>query len=358
MGMYILLILAELTMAVAVKIVIWNKARQEYLIAKFGMIMLFLLLALKKYTVGIDISGYKDQYELARIMPWSNFDYVYFENGYLLLTKIFSKAGVSFQLFMACTYAALCHAVYLLIRKYSPSAIVSITIFIGYNFLVFSISGVRQTLAMAICTYAFLSCAQYSKKGIIAAIILTATAVSIHESAIVFFAVLGVMLWMNREMIVSAWVILTIAVLALRTQIWAVVYFLYGQIITDLSVSETFIFLTGMTFFAGFTYYYYKSKHRVLNVNERVAFHYDAFLLRAVFLCLMCHVVFAGGTLVRANMYFTLMLIPGIPLWTSKYPYQLRMLLNLAMIVLQLALFADSLSINQFEMCPYLFFWQ
>lgn len=354
-----LLIAAEIMAALIVKLNVSNKAKQEHLIAKWGMIFIFLLLALKKETVGIDLAGYKEQYEIAAVMPWNDFDYVYFEKGYLLLTKIFSKLGIPFQVFLVCLYTALCHSTYHLICNFSPNAMLSIMIFICYNFLVFSISALRQTIAMSLCIYAFLLCVRFTRKTTIAAFALNIAAVSIHESAIVFFAVLVAICMMNREVVVSGWSTLVVAIVVLRPIIWRVVQYFYNKTITPFDVGGNFVFLVGMVVFIAFTYYYYPSKRLKLKTDSNVIFCYDAFLVRTTFFCLMCYVVFTGGPLLRANMYFTLMLIPGIPIATAKYPYQLRFLLNMAMGIFLIILFyTQTLMINQLELCPYLFFWQ
>lgn len=359
METYFLLILVEFALALFIKLTVSNKTKQEQWIARLGMFLIFLLLALKKETVGNDIEGYRRQYELAAIMPWTDFDYVYFENGYILLTKIFSKLGISFQAFTMFLYALLCHSVTLLIRKFSPHATLSILIFICYNFLVFSISGLRQTLAMALCIYAFLLCIRYTKKTTCFAIILNLIAVDIHESAIVFFAVLAAVLLMNRKVTVSAWITLTAAVFVFRPVIWIIVSFFYSKNITAFSISGTFIFLAGMVFFTAFTYYYYPRKRIVLKMKSGIDFHYDAFLVRASCLSLMCYIMFTGGTLLRSNMFFTMLLIPGIPISTAKYEYRTKFLLNIAMAGFLIWLFYEYfLKVNMLNMYPYFFFWQ
>ena len=59
-----------------------GKNNNKY-IAFFGMLGVFLVLALKDPSVGTDIAGYREQYYIAKQMSWSNFDYVYFEFGYI-----------------------------------------------------------------------------------------------------------------------------------------------------------------------------------------------------------------------------------------------------------------------------------
>jgi len=355
---YIVLIVAELFLALWIKLIIPNKVRQEHLIAGIGMFLIFLLLALKKDTVGIDIASYKEQYEIAGLMPWSNFTYVYFEKGYLFLTKLFSKSGASFQLFMAFFYGIFCHSIYLLIKRFSPNATISLVIFICYQFLVFSISGVRQTMATALCIYAFVLLCRYDFRGILGAVLLNIAAITIHESSIVFLAILVVQLFMNRELQVSAWLLVVAAVFAIRPVLWRVVTNIYGVEMTAFTVGGSFLFLCGMAVFVSFIYFYYP-RRRVVLPGEKKHFFYDAFLVRAVWLSLMCYIMFSGGTLLRANMYFNIFLIPGIPMAISKCEYRMRFVLNMAIATFLIVLFyVDTLVPNQLELWPYLFFWQ
>lgn len=358
---YIGLIIVELLLAFGIKLGVPDKRRQEQLIAAIGMFLIFLLLALKKDTVGIDIIGYKEQYEIAGLMEWKDFHYVYFEPGYLLLTKIFAKLGLPFQFFTVMVYGVFCYAIYLLIRRFSPNATLSILVFICYNFLVFSISGLRQTLAMAVCIYALMLSLGFTVGSAVGAICMNLAAVTIHESAIVFFAVLALVLFTNRTVRVTAWTVLTVCVFILRPQLWRIVAYLYGREMTGFEFSGTLIFLIGIVFFLSFTYVYYRERRVVLLCGTKRSrlLSYDALLVRAAFLSLMCYIMFSGGPLLRANVYFTLLLIPGIPMAISKYEYRTRVVWNMAMGAFLIALFYQyTLSINQLELWPYYFFWQ
>ena len=359
--MYIFLIVLQIIQSLFFKYVISDKEKQERRIAQVGMFLIFLLLALKKETVGIDILGYSEQYENAKFAAWDDFGYVYFEWGYQLINKLFAKAGLSFQLFTVVLYALWCHSIYLLIRKYSLNAMLSLFVFMCYNFLVFSISGLRQTLAMALCVYALVACSDFSKRSFILMVLLMAAAIIVHQSAIVFIAVIFLMLFANREMKVKAWLIITVAVTALRSRIWNLVWYLFGKSETGFVVGGNFIFLCGILLFVSFTYFYYKSKRVVLpkNQSRKKEFYLDAFLVRSVFCTVVTYIIFSGGTLLRANMYFTLLFIPAIPNFTAKYTQRTRIILDFAMTVFLIALFyTETLQINQLNLCPYQFFWQ
>jgi len=70
-------------------------------------------------------------------------------------------------------------------------------------------------------------------------------------------------------------------------------------------------------------------------------------------------VVFTGGKLLRANMYYTLFLIPAIPRMIDRYMGRTKTLLALLMGCFMLYLFITASIIpNQLDMLPYHFFWQ
>lgn len=359
MAIYLILIAIEIVLALFVKVSFSSKAFQERIIAKVGMFLVFLLLALKADTVGIDILGYKSQYELAGLMPWNDFSYVYFEKGYLFLTKLFAKLGVSFQLFTILLYAFWCYAVYLLIKKYSSNATLSILVFICYSFLIFSITGLRQTLAMALCLYAFFLCTHNTRKTTVFAIALTIMAVLVHESAIVFFLIFTFIWIMQKRVKIHRWILITAAVIVSRSLLWRIVGVLYQKTMTSFVIGGNFIFLIGMLVFIAFTYHMQCTKPKKSISNEVKCFDFDSFSVRMIFICVMCYIVFSGGTLLRANMYYMMFLIPSIPRSISCYPARIRVILNVAMGAFMIILFyKEGLLVNQMQIWPYTFFWQ
>lgn len=157
MQIYLFLIAFLLITAFICKSLISDNEKAEKTILKIGILAIFLILSLKKETVGIDIIGYKEQYLISQFKSWGNVDYVYFETGYIQLMKLFSKAGISFQWFTVFIYALLCTALYFFIKTVSENVTMSLLIFICFQFFVFSISALRQTIAMSLCMLAYLA---------------------------------------------------------------------------------------------------------------------------------------------------------------------------------------------------------
>lgn len=363
MSVYILLIILVLVLSLGAKSSNLEKEKQEKVIAFGSMLMIFLLLALKKDTVGIDIPGYKDLYIEAGFMEWGDYSLYHFEEGYVILTMLFSKMGIGFQLFAAFLYFIWCTAIYLLIRKYSSNATLSVLIFICYQFFVFSISGLRQTLAMALCIFALIMCLSSKRSCRLLSLVLIFLANTMHQSALVFFAI-PVLVWLLKGKVhIIAWVSLFLLVCIFRKSIWLIVTLLFGKTATDIELGGNFIMLLGLTCFACFTYYYqYNKKSRRIRkhtIFEEHLTQFDPLMVRGMFLCLITNVMFAGSTMLRAGMYFTILLIPGIPSVISRYEIKVRWLLNVAFAVFLIILFySDTLAPNQLSLCPYRFFWQ
>lgn len=333
----------------------------------WDMLLIFLLLALKKETVGIDIAGYKKQYALCAGMPWKDFSYVYFENGYLLLTKLFSKTGVPFQVFNMAVYAFACNAIYRLILKYSTNYTMSVLIFICYQFLVFYISGIRQTIAMSICLNAFFALEARSRlRGwrFPAAVLLVLLAATVHRSSLIFLPVLLICAASRRKpklgLALGAIALTTV----LRSRLLALLNRLAGGVDTASRVTlrGNFLFLVLLTIMGILSL----GQKRALSRAEGGPFpgetEESGFAVLTVHLLLamlLLNVLFSGSSLLRATMYLSLFLIPGIPVIQKRFDCRFGILINLTLTAVFLTLFVvDTLVPNQLNLCPYLFFWQ
>ena len=132
-----------------------DRDKQDSLILVLTIGAMYLICVLRKSTVGIDTASYETMYEMSGYFPWDNFSFSNFEYGYILLMKVFAKLGFSFQLFLAVIYAYIFLPLYFFIKKYSKDVTLSLLIYICYQFFVFNLSGIRQSLATGICLLAF-----------------------------------------------------------------------------------------------------------------------------------------------------------------------------------------------------------
>lgn len=346
MGIYFGLIAWVLLLSLLAKAGLRDQAQQESGILAGGIAAIFLLLALKGTTVGIDIPGYCRQYALAAEMPWQDFDYVYFEKGFLLLLKLFSKAGLPFQAFSAAIYGLLCVSYFRFLRRYSENVTLSLLILICYQFLVFHISGLRQTLAMAVCIQAFLA---LDGGHPVRSLCLTALAVSFHMSALIFFAVYPIFALKGRRVSWLGILLAILVALALRPLLWSLVSRYLRELDTaGIRLGGNCLFLLLLALFLNYT------RSAFPDACRRTAF-----FSRMAVAAFCADLMLSGSTLLRGNLFFTLFLIPGVPNAVAHYPPRTRLVLNLALGSFLTALFYfQTLAINQLELIPYRFFWQ
>lgn len=343
-----------------------DRQARENLILRIGLSAICLVLALKKYTVGIDIVGYKEQYIISKAMPWLENDYVYFEPGYIVFMKIFSKSGFDFQFFMIITYIFVCLALYFFIKKYSPNVTMSLIIFICYQFMVFYISGVRQMIAMSICLFAFMVLDREKGKkvvNVLLAVGLILLAYTFHRSALIFFLVIPFALIEFKKIYFLIYIPIFLGSVFLRKYVLLIVDIFIGEVkgSGEITLNGNFLFLALLTVFSLIGVLQYKTDSTKLpTVNEAVInkrFLY--FVLNMTLLVVVLQVSLSGSTILRGLTYLTLFLIPGIPVVLKSFERKIEILTTWVLLLLFLYLFfTETLLPNQFNMCPYLFFWQ
>ncbi len=362
MAIYIGLIVYILALPVIVGMCCKDQEKKNKYVTLLGMLAIFLLLALKG-DVGSDISGYLSQYEIAANKAWDDYEYVYFENGYIFLMKVFNAIGASFQWFMVCVYALACIAMYIFIRKYSKNPSLSMLIFICYDFFVFYISGVRQTLAMSICLIAYVIFEKRKFVPMVAAVGLTYLATLVHQSALVFFLafILALIPMENINIVFYAGAI--VASFFFKSVVWDIVNTYVKEVgeVQETSLGGNFILLIGVSLIM----YLMNSKKNILGIKIRgveidVATNAQLVSMTRMMLASVSGLVlFSGHSMTRAVMYGMMFIIVGLPNTLEKFEYKIKVLLQLLFIAFFVALFYfETLEPNLLELVPYKFFWE
>lgn len=358
MGIYLGLIVYLLFLPLVVRRVEQRKEKQEKTILFWGVAAIFLLLALKRNTVGIDIAGYEAWYVDSKFRAWSDLNYIYFENGYILWMKLFSKLGASFQLFMAVNYAIFCGALYAFIRKYSKDATMSLLIFVCYQFFVFVISGVRQMIAMAFCLIAYMIFDRRKKLSTVWAIAIVLLAIQIHQSAVIFFLVLALARLRGKKILLPVYIAAILMSTEVRPMVWNFVdrYVRKIDAYESISLGGNFIFLIGIALFMAFTVW--QSNISKTGTAEGQAVIFDIFSTRLIWAVLGLQIIFSGHSMLRATSYLSMFLIPALPNMLQRYDRKSRGMLKMALGCFLIWLFVtDTLIPNQLQLCPYQFFW-
>ena len=113
-----------------------DKAKKHKMILAINIFLMWILCVLKKYTVGIDVAGYKRVYEASASWPWFAFSNVYYEYGYTALMQLFSKNGADFQIFNLFVYTIIYVPIFVFFNRYSKQPTMSLLVFICYQFWV------------------------------------------------------------------------------------------------------------------------------------------------------------------------------------------------------------------------------
>ncbi len=159
-------------------------------------VQLFLILALRDPTLGVDLVNYSGGYNfisslgltdlLSRLRLISSAELVFpyeYESGYVLLNWILGKLGVSFHLFLI-LHAAFCMTSFgVFIYRYSKLPWLSFSMLIAFSYFEYSFGILRQLLAISILLWAV---PFIEKKKPIRFFLIVFLAFLFHRTAIVF----------------------------------------------------------------------------------------------------------------------------------------------------------------------------
>lgn len=160
-------------------------------------VQLFLILALRDPTLGVDLPNYSSGYQyisslgftdmLSRLKLLSTADLVYpheYESGYVVLNWIFGKLGVSFHAFLI-LHAAFCMTSFgVFIYRYSKIPWLSFSMLIAFSYFEYSFGILRQLLAISILLWAVPLLEKKKKSWVFFLLVLLAF--TVHRTAIVF----------------------------------------------------------------------------------------------------------------------------------------------------------------------------
>lgn len=162
------------------------KINEEQKVIISFFIILFLLLALRKDDVGIDLNNYKTIFNSVTRSDWVNLQNNKIEYGYLLYNKLLSSINNNFQFFMACTALITVFPIAFLFYRESEDALLSISIFCVLSNFCMLFSGLRQSIAIAFTVPAYY-CAK--NKKLLWFIIFVFLAFNFHRSAMIMLLI-------------------------------------------------------------------------------------------------------------------------------------------------------------------------
>lgn len=162
-----------------------SKPASRFRYAVVAGLFLFLLMGLRKYTVGNDIYRYIQGLQSA-IPEFSERIFIYDEWGYQAFLVILKKIGIASQGYIIITSAIIVASFTIFYLKYSRNIFMSFFLHLTIGLFTMSMSGIRQTLAICLILLAFHFAVKKKLLGFLVVIIVAQT---FHNSAIVFLPV-------------------------------------------------------------------------------------------------------------------------------------------------------------------------
>jgi len=123
----------------------------------FSYIVIVILAAFRGEMVGADTMGYMSDYADVKLMSFRDIadryeGYV----GFFYLSKLFTMMGMPVSVWFGFVELVLVSAISRFINKYSTDKLYSILLFIVTGLFMFSLAGLKQTLAMALITHGYI----------------------------------------------------------------------------------------------------------------------------------------------------------------------------------------------------------
>lgn len=341
-----------------------NTKKRSNILLGIIFISLFLICVLRSSSVGRDISGYELAYKMTKDVPFSDFNYIYYENGYLLFMKICIALKMNFQCFLVVTYLIILFPIFIFIEKFSNDKIFSALIYICYIIFEFDLTGLRQAIAMSIALVAFVILIEKKKMYLFWYFLIILLAMTFHKSAIICFAILPLMLIKDIKWYSIIIFVATIISLVLRNVLLPYIKQLFDKDSFNtnaaLHIGANVIFMVIMA-----AYFLY-----VLNIGEKESgFNWEFYngifiennkLLYKIFLIgILLAIFFGNETTARSFMFFAQSLIILLPNTLFYLEKKSSIILRMLFVAFFVYFFVtNTLIANNFDIVPYKFYWQ
>ncbi len=341
-----------------------NTKKRSNILLGIIFISIFLICVLRSDSVGRDIVGYELAYKMTKEVPFSDFDYIYYENGYLLFMKICIVLKMNFQWFLFVTYLIILSPVYIFIKRLSVDKIFSVMIYVCYMIFEFDLTGLRQAIAMSIALVAFVILIEKKKMYLFWYVLLILLAMTFHKSAIICFAILPLMIIKDIKWYSVIVAVGTIISLALRSVLLPYIKQLFDKDSFNtnaaLHIGANVIFMLIMA-----VYFLY-----VLNIGEKgngydrefydgIFVENNELLFKIFLLSILLALFFGNETSARSFMFFSqslIILLPNTLLYLEKKSSMILRTLCIAFFIY--FFITNTLIANNFDIVPYKFYWQ
>lgn len=313
-------------------LLLYKYPQKYFLMSSFGVIFIFE--AFRKYELWGDLVGYSRRHESLADIDSLNSFIKYIDGkkdpGYYFCEWISTKLGMSFGIWMAIIAFFFLFTIGFFIYKRSEHSLISILLFIALGFLVFSLSGLRQTTAIAIVLWSYMAL-EKNRKLLFVLLVLLASL--FHKSALI---VLILILFRKTRFGIPHIVLSIIGIMGFIAYSPQIRIFLNENVFVDnysgYQSSDATLNFTGFIIQAAiflFCIFYYK---KITNENKRDLLLYNSLFLGLIFQLFASLV----AEMFRISMYFSVYSLVLVPkaLYNEKDKEQLRYLSFLIIFVL------------------------
>lgn len=371
MTVYIALIGILFISSVFFKLIINEREKQEQAILFVVILCMFCICAFRKYTVGIDTPGYKEIYDTANKYAWGDYDYVYFEPGYIFLMKLFASLHLSFNTFLVGVYMIVFIPLYVFLKKYSRDVTFSLLIYICYNFFTFNLTGIRNSMAISLCLLAFCFLTEKTKKGFIIALVLTFLAFRFHKSAVVFLAVFAAVYFPFKSKTMLMYILITAALIISPSVLFNFANSKFDKSFDIANARDglggAFLLQVAIFVFIFILLNWKNIRNRnnlILKDDESACLGQKknevvCYMHMLYFAILSLIVIGGASTMIRAAMFFQIFLVLLLPSAFELLVPKERTIVKMCFgSFLLLYYYMTVLAVNKYEIIPYSFFWQ
>lgn len=309
-------------------------------------IVLIIFSGLRHNNIGIDTINYRNMFVQARLLNFGQSMNLNIEPGYQILQVFFGKIFGNYQLFLIFIATLYVSTISYLIYKFSYNPMFSYLLFLFYDFYIFSMSAIRQTIAIALIVIAFM---QIIEKKFFSFLSWTILASSFHITALVFLpAYFSKLFKFNKK---NLFLLLFIAIIIFFVkeylQSTVNVYSRLPSVPIETGGVKLYLLIL-ITVLLGVLY------NRNFFINNSA----NAYLFFMMVLSLiMFPVIRYNPITLRLNYYYYIFMIIYVPNLTKAIKnIAIRNLVFFMYLIIGIYWFIST--INTKQIFPYLFFWQ
>ncbi len=324
-----------------------EKSKKKFLIIS-GIILILFIGLRSKYVGSLDSINYFNMMKRAGLhdswQSWYDPDYV--EGGFQFFCFLLSRVFTNPQWLFVFTAAFYILSISYFIYKNSDNCVLSMVMYITLGLMQFHMQGMRQSIAMCLCLFAY----EFLKKDKTILFFLTILiATQIHRTVIVFF-----ILYIFSKLPYRWWSMILVVIIS--ALIW-----LFSS---DLTVFANDVFETEYIGSAAQSGGFVATAIHLLIILFAMLFNptlkKDKALTLSLFTCMICTTLYLTryfSTMIaeRLSFYFTFAELVLLPNTISHLPKEYKKIITVGVYALSIALFLYRLRGSDF--IPYHFFW-